>query len=106
MGLETAQAEEAVACRYCDLRQTIPRLSRGSIARCARCNAVLVKKHVPTLDLATALALAAAIVFIVANTLPLMRLSAFGLHTSTTILGGALAMWQEGRWITAAIVAL
>ena len=44
-----------------------------------------------------ALTVTAAIVFIIANTTPLMGLSAVGRHASTTIVGGALEMWQDGR---------
>lgn len=34
-----------------------------------------------------------------------MGLSAVGRHSSTTILGGVLKMWQQGQEITAALVA-
>lgn len=47
----------------------------------------------------------AAIVFIVANTWPLISLSAVGRNASTTILGGAYEMWIQGEAITAVIVA-
>jgi paraquat-inducible protein A len=45
------------------------------------------------------------VVFIIANTSPLMGLSAVGRHASTTIPGGALEMWRQGEMITAVIVA-
>lgn len=43
--------------------------------------------------------------FIVANTVPLMAISAVERHASTTVLGGAYQMWVTGEQITAAIVA-
>ena len=52
-----------------------------------------------------ALTIAAAIVFVVANTTSLMGLSAVGRHASTTIVGGVIEMWQQGEPITALIVA-
>jgi paraquat-inducible protein A len=52
-----------------------------------------------------ALTITAAIVFIAANTWPLMRLSAVGRNVSTTILGGAYEKWIQGEAITAVIVA-
>lgn len=52
-----------------------------------------------------ALALAAAITLLVANTTPLMSLSAVGRHAQTTILGGAWMMWTQGQPLTAALVA-
>ena len=51
------------------------------------------------------LAVAAAVVFIVGNTASLMGLSAVGRSTSTTVLGGAYELWQQGYQLTAAFVA-
>jgi paraquat-inducible protein A len=51
-----------------------------------------------------ALAIAAAIVFVVANTAPLMTLSAAGLDSATTIAGGAVQIWRQGYRATAAAV--
>jgi paraquat-inducible protein A len=55
---------------------------------------------------ALALAISAAMVFIIANAFPLMGLSAAGREVDTTIIGGAWVLWQEGQQITAALVAL
>jgi paraquat-inducible protein A len=44
-------------------------------------------------------------VLIIANTAPLMRLSAVGRHASTTIIGGAYDMWMQGQEVAAVIVA-
>ena len=57
------------------------------------------------IDLPLALTITAAIVFIIANTAPLMSLSAVGRHASTTIGGGAKEMLFQGEAITAMIVA-
>jgi paraquat-inducible protein A len=57
------------------------------------------------LDRPLARTLAAAIVFVVANTAPLMGLSAVGRQASTSIIGGAFEMWVQGRELTAVIVA-
>ena len=57
------------------------------------------------IDLPLALTVTAAIAFIVANTAPLMSLSAVGRHASTTIGGGAKEMLFQGEAITAMIVA-
>jgi len=60
---------------------------------------------VDPLDRPLALTVAAAIVFIIANTQPLMGLEAVGRQASTTILGGAYEMWAQGREFTAMVVA-
>src|SRR6267378_5113564 len=96
---------ETVACPDCDLLQHLPELSPGGKARCPRCGYTLATQPTDALDRTLALTLTAAIVFIVANTSPLMGLSAIGRHASTTIVGGAYEMWLQGQDVTAMIVA-
>jgi paraquat-inducible protein A len=96
---------ELIACRDCDLLQSLPPLQRGGKARCARCGETLAARRRDPLNLPLALTIAAAIAFIVANTNPLMGLSAAGRESSTTILGGALEMWRQGSQTTAVAVA-
>jgi paraquat-inducible protein A len=96
---------ETVACPDCDLLQRLPGLPPGGKARCSRCGYTLATRRTDPLDRPLALTLAAAIVFIVANTAPLMGLSAVGRHASTTIAEGAYEMWQQGEPVAAMIVA-
>jgi paraquat-inducible protein A len=51
-----------------------------------------------------ALAIAAAIMFVVANTAPLLSVSVAGRDAATTILGGAYGLWRQGYELTAAAV--
>src|SRR5262249_11718466 len=67
-------AAMTVACPDCDLLQRLPELSPGSKARCARCGSTLVTRPIDPIDRRLALVVAAAIVFIVAHTAPLMAL--------------------------------
>jgi len=96
---------ETVACPDCDLLQRIPPLPPRGKARCPRCGEILAVGPTDSLERALALTITAAIVFIVANTTPLMRISAVGRHASTTIVGGAYQMWAQGQVVTAMIVA-
>ncbi len=96
---------ETVACPACDLLQHVPPLAPGAKARCPRCGEPLASRPVDPLDRPLALTVAAAIVFIIANTQPLMGLEAVGRQASTTILGGAYEMWAQGRELTAMVVA-
>jgi paraquat-inducible protein A len=96
---------ETVACPDCDLLQNIPDLPVGGKARCSRCACTLATRMSEPIDLPLALTVTAAIVFIIANTAPLMSLSAVGRFASTTIIGGAYDMWFLGEGITAVIVA-
>jgi paraquat-inducible protein A len=96
---------ETVACPDCDLLQRLPELPPGGKARCARCGHALTTRSPDPIDRPLALTLAAAIALIIANTTPLMGLSAVGRHASTTIGGGAYEMWVQGERLTAAVVA-
>jgi paraquat-inducible protein A len=70
-----------------------------------RCGSQLAKRPGVPSDLPLALTIAAAILFIVANTSPLMNLSVVGRTASTTIAGGAYQMWLQGEEITGVLVA-
>ncbi len=96
---------ETVACAHCDLLQHLPDLPPGGKARCPRCGHTLATQPIDPVDRPLALTLAAALVFIVANTAPLMGLSAVGRHASTTIINGAYEMWLQDEKLTAAMVA-
>jgi len=98
--------ENPVACPDCDLLQHIPLLPLWGKALCCRCGKVLAANKPGANERTLALAIGAAIVFVIANTFPLMGLSAAGREVDTTIIGGAWMMWQEGHEVTAALVGL
>ena len=104
--IQSPQSYEAtIACPGCDLVQRLPPIPPGGRARCSRCGEVLASRTTDPFDRPLALALAGLIMLVVANTSPLMSLSAVGRHADTTILGGALMMWTQGQPLTAALVA-
>src|SRR5262249_79917 len=96
---------ETIACPDCDLLQELPELPPGAKARCPRCACTVATRMAEPIDLPLALTVTAAILLIIANTAPLMSLSAVGRYASTTIVGGAHEMWLQGEAITAMIVA-
>jgi paraquat-inducible protein A len=96
---------EIIACPDCDLLQHIPPLPPRGKARCHRCGHILAVEPANSLDRSLALTITAAIVFIIANTSPLMGISAVGRYANTTIAGGAYKMWIEGQEMTAMIIA-
>src|SRR5215471_4243843 len=96
---------ETTACPECDLLQHLPELPAGGKARCPRCGWIVAARSTDPLDRPLALTLTALIVLMVANTAPLMGLSAVGRSASTTIVGGAYDMWVQGQEVTAVIVA-
>ncbi|MDI9569171.1 MAG: paraquat-inducible protein A [Pseudomonadota bacterium] len=95
-----------LACPDCDLLQNVPRLPPRARARCRRCGRLLAIDRPRANERALALAIGAAIVFVLANVFPLMGLSVAGREVDTTIMGGAWIMWQEGQRMTAALVAV
>lgn len=96
---------ETIACPDCDLLQNVPELPPGGKARCPRCACTVASRLAEPIDLPLALTVTAAIALVIANTAPLMSLSAVGRYASTTIIGGAQEMWLQGEAITAVIVA-
>lgn len=96
---------ETIACPDCDLLQHVPELPPGSKARCPRCGLTVAARTIDPLDRPLALTITALIALIIANTAPLMGLSAVGHRASTTIVGGAHQMWVQGEQITAVVVA-
>ena len=93
-----------IACPDCDLLQRLPDLEPGASARCPRCDHELWRRRPDSLERTLALALAAAVLYVVANTVPMLGLTAVGHAASTTVLGGAEQLWNDGRETVAGLV--
>lgn len=96
--------ESLVACPHCDLLQRLPDLFPGASARCPRCDQELWRRRDGSLDRPLAFALAATVLYVVANTTPMLGLTAVGHAASTTVLGGAEQLWRDGRQVVAGLV--
>ncbi|MEP6874357.1 MAG: paraquat-inducible protein A [Burkholderiales bacterium] len=95
---------DTIACRDCELQQVIPPLPPGGKANCRRCKMTIARNPIDPIDRPLALAIAAAVVFLIANLMPLMGLSVAGRTASTTIIGGAYETWLRGSQATAVVV--
>lgn len=93
-----------VACPHCDLLQRLPVVASGTSARCPRCDFELWRRRDDSLERTLALALTAAVLYTIANLVPMLGLSAVGRVASTTVIGGAQELWRDGREIVAALV--
>jgi paraquat-inducible protein A len=93
-----------IACPDCDLLQRLPNLAPGASARCPRCDRELWRRHEDSLDRTLALALAAGVLYVIANSVPMLGLTAVGHAASTTVLGGAQQLWHDGREIVSGLV--
>lgn len=94
-----------VACPECDALQREVPVAPGGAAGCFRCGAELFRNKPDSLDRTLALMSAAAVVFLCANTFPLMELDAQGIRTETTLFGTVVALEDTG-WPLVALVVL
>jgi paraquat-inducible protein A len=93
-----------IGCPQCDLLQRLPDLAPGASARCPRCNEELWRRHEDSLNQTLALALAAAALYVVANSVPMLGLTVVGRAAFTTVFGGAVQLWDDGQQIVAGLV--
>ena len=93
-----------VACPHCDLLQRLPEVAPGASARCPRCDKELWRHREDSFNRTLALTLAAAVLYVVANTVPMLGLTAVGHEASTTVVGGAQQLWHDGQQIVAVLV--
>ena len=83
-------ARTATYCSAC------PTLAPGASARCPRCDKELWRRREDSLDRTLALTLAAAVLYVVANSVPMLGLTAVGREASTTVARRRAAA-LEGR---------
>ena len=83
---------DLVICEQCDSVYRRRTLARGEVTRCQTCDAVLYRATPLDLDGWLALTLTAAIVFLIANLCPVIRISLGGLHSEATLWQSALAL--------------
>ena len=93
-----------IACPHCDLLQRLPDLAPGGSARCPRCDRELWRRREDSLNRTLALTLGAAILYVVANSIPMLGLTVVGRQAATTVLGGALHLWENGPQLVAVLV--
>ena len=93
-----------LACPHCDLLQRLPELAPGESARCPRCDQEIRRRRQDSLERTFALTIAAAVLFVVANSVPILGLRAVGREAATTVLGGATQLWRDGQEFVAALV--
>ncbi|MCB1756656.1 MAG: paraquat-inducible protein A [Gammaproteobacteria bacterium] len=102
----TMHDQELVACHDCDLLQKLPRLNPGESAYCIRCKANLYKRKINPLNRSLALVLTACLLFVAANLFPLLSLNSQGHIIDSTLISGALVLFEQGDWLLSALVLL
>lgn len=93
-----------IACQHCDLLQRLPDLAPGASARCPRCNKELWRRREDSLNRTLALTIAAALLYIIANSVPMLGLTIVGRNASTTVIGGARHLWDNNQVLVGVLV--
>jgi paraquat-inducible protein A len=94
--------ESLAGCEACGCVQNIK--SASGHQPCQRCGARVHFRKPDSFSRAWALVIAATILYIPANILPVMHFNLPTGTSSTTILGGVIQLWQLGSWDLALIV--
>jgi paraquat-inducible protein A len=91
---------KTIGCTVCDL--IVPASTTGK--RCPRCQAVLHSRKPHAVQRTIALVIAGYLLYIPANTLPVLTTMRFGREEHNTILSGVLELIQNDLWPLAVIV--
>jgi paraquat-inducible protein A len=100
-GLRPSASGSLISCHACD---QVCRLAHGEHAHCPRCGATLHRRKPHSLARTWALVIAACILYIPANLLPVMTVTSFGRGEPDTILSGVKVLIAAGMWPVALLV--
>ena len=102
MGIESPV--EAVACKVCGEVHALGAVPAGMAAKCVRCGSTIEKGTADSLHVTAACALAALLLYVPANTLPILRIELYGASSDTTAWEGAVRLLKDGDYVIASIV--
>jgi paraquat-inducible protein A len=99
-------AVRLLRCEDCDLLHRVHPIAEGLRARCGRCGALLFARKRDALHRATALYLAALVLWGVANGLPFLTFELEGRKQPSLLVSGPISLYRDGLWELAAVVFL
>lgn len=102
MAADTAAARRLVACHSCGLVNRCPQVC--SQLRCARCDSALHRRIPRSVSRSWAFLVAAVMLYLPANLLPIMHVTTLGQVRADTIVSGAEFLLVHGMWPLALIV--
>ncbi len=97
---------ELVACHDCDLLHHVKPLPVGTTARCTRCGSLLAQNRRDSLDHTLAWTMASLLLFIVANSFPILSFEMGGRVQENELFSGCIELYSQGWWPLAALVFL
>jgi paraquat-inducible protein A len=98
----SAATKDLLNCQVCGLLLTDPKLPIE--VQCTRCASIVHVRKPNSLRRSFALLVAAAILYIPANALPILHTTSVGYVGSDTIFSGIVALWSGGSWPLAILV--
>lgn len=98
--------DELVACHECDLLMRKPHLALGEKAQCPRCGYELYAHRHNVVERSLALVIAALLLYVPANFLPIMQLNLLGQATQDTVWSGVVGLFDTGMQGIAVVVFL
>lgn len=103
MTARTARQAGLIGCHVCGqlARDTA---GAGQRLRCPRCAAPLHLRKPDSVSTTWALVLAAAVLYVPANLLPIMTTASLFGSQQDTIMSGVIFLWRSGSWPLAAVV--
>jgi paraquat-inducible protein A len=93
-----------MVCHECDALQDVSHIPVGSTALCVCCGERLFKNTKSAIERPLALIIACAILFVVANSFPILQLTITGIERQTTLTGAALIFFMQGSMLLALTV--
>jgi paraquat-inducible protein A len=104
--LATLPLDALIACPECDLLMRKPSLEEGERAECPRCGYELFILRRAVVPRSLALVIAALLLYIPANFLPIMQLNLLGQSSQDTVWSGVLGLYDSGMQGIALVVFL
>ncbi|MEZ1318853.1 paraquat-inducible protein A [Pseudomonas fluorescens] len=105
-GLSELPLDDLVACHECDLLMRKPTLAHGEKALCPRCGYELYAHRYNVVQRSLALVIAALLLYIPANFLPIMQLNLLGQSAQDTVWSGVLGLFNSGMTEISVVVFL
>jgi paraquat-inducible protein A len=95
-----------ISCKICgQVHEELP-LAPGTFAECVRCGSRLAERSYSSLHRTAALSLAALLLYVPANLLPILRLELYGSVSENTVWDGVVKFYQDRSYFIAVIVLL
>ncbi|MDO9619481.1 MAG: paraquat-inducible protein A [Pseudomonas sp.] len=104
--ISALELKQLIACHECDLLLRRPDAGAGERVECPRCGYELYTHRTQVVRRSMALVVAALLLYVPANFLPIMQLNLLGQATEDTVWTGVLGLYNSGMQSVAVVVFL